>query len=1092
MSQIDFLINIKTKGAEFLTRNKQELDKTATEVKKLANEQNKLSATNTKVASDLSKTNRALSNMKEATTTAAASFKAMGVGLLGGATAAILSVGALTAKVGALSENFRNLDAWSKKLALPIEEIQAMEIVARKTGQEFEQMADNIYDAAIKIEESILRKSGPAFEALGELGLKSEDFEGLSSLERVVKFEQELARLPKGQRMFYLDELSLKDSQIAISNLRDTKTIIDKLRENGTIITPVDQARMNKFFLDSKENAIQLDNAFQKMVTNTLPNVSILLRQIRGDSENLIDKGTIDDTSTALNVLLALFNSVLAVLKIVSSAFKQAFDLILDYVSLSINGIMDVFGSMYDTIANTFDKLKLLYYENKQSQNETFSIFKSKEDIDADAAYYKGKIDDINKSMTERNGTNLNLFDKLGISYNNFNNQVKGEGQDFANTWVGAGNAVLEAWQAVINPQAAAEAEAQRLKEQKVLEENNKLLAEREAKSKEIAKIDDKDTAARIAALKTLRDIQEAGGQGGITNFSYTKQASKIYAEIEVAPGATTEQKNNAKLARLQLEKELKLKIEAGVDITDIEKNLKEIDLSKYADKLTDKVYDKKKIEEYQKIVDRQGASELQVLTAKAEIQKIIQGQQKGLFEEVDRIEKTYKAGKITDEERVAQLREQLKVISATAEKAEDRLEADVRLNELNDSAFKKADLIRKEEAAGVKTKAESIRLQKIEYENIIKTSTKQDDILEARTRLLDLQQGEFEVIDMIDKKYQAYGTSREQRDADIIDALNNIINTSKNENTVLEARIRLRQMETDALNKQKELTNDLQSANAKLLKLQNEPLKAFDIEAKQRLDAIEIKFKGTKDYIERLEIEKSIINAERIEVELKKVKDAVDKAKTSFGDTGFFNFDESVAQAEKLKSLKEEQIALEKKHGKAIQDTGALSLFTNAKIAEIMGKSLDIIAGSLSNILFQTEDVGKLVKQMLADILTEINKVILRQIAMNVASSFTNSSVGGGFGSVFSGLVAAMGRNHTGGVIGKDAFSGSFGLRSNETIRVVEQNEGVFTAEQMRALGNRNQGTVAVMDTEKSAQALFRSSSMQKNLGNWKNDQDF
>lgn len=1093
MSQVDFLINIKTKGAEFISKYKNELGKTAGEVGKLSAEQNKLASSSKKVSDDLTKTNKALFNMKESTAAAASSFKTMGLGLLGGATAAILSVGAITAKVGELTENFQQLDQWSKKLNLPIGEIQAMEQVARKAGVEFEQMGDNIYDAAIKIEEAIIRKSGPAFEALQELGLKEEDFKGLSSLERVVKFQEALSKIPASQRAFYLDELSLKDSQIAIANLKDVQSIVEKLRQNGTLISPVDQARMNEFLVKSKDNAIQLDNAFQKMIINTLPNVSILMEQIRGSSDNMIDKSTIDETSTAMNVLLAIANSLLAVVKIVFGIIKNVFDTVLNFIGLVTNIVLDSFGSMYDTIVDTFNKIKLLYLENKLKQTETFSLFDSDEENKKKTDALKKQIKEVKDELKKDNATNNNFFDKIGLSLSNFGEQSKGEADDVKTTWVNAGNSILDTWRNVFDPAGQAAIEQQRLDEQEIIKKNNELLEEKKKKSEEAYKVDDKAIAKQIADLKVLRDIQEAGGEGGITNFSYTKQAAKIYTDIIVSPTATTEQKNNAKLAKLQLEKEFKLKIDAGIDIKDIEDNLKELDLKKITEKMTDDVYNKKKVEEYQKVVDRQGASELQKLTAKAEIQKIINGEQKGTFAEVDRIEKTYKAGQITDEQRVKQLREALTIISATAAKAEDRLDADVRLNELNTDAFKTADLIRKQEAAGVKTKQESVRLQKIEYENIIKTSTKQEDILEAQTRLLGLKDSEFEIVDMIDKKYQAYGTSRAKRDEDTKKALQDIINTSQSQENILEATLRLRTLETEQLQKQHDLTRDLENAQAKLLKINNDPVAAFEIEAKQRMDDIELRFKGTKDYVERLKIEEALINEERFQVQLEKIKKDVEKAKDDFGKGGFFNFDESVAQSEKLIKLKQDQIDLETKHGKAIEKTGALSLFTNQKIAELMGQSLDIMASSLSNLIFRTEDTSKIVKQMLADILTEINKVILRQIAMNVAASFSNGAVGGGFGSVFSSLVAAMGRNHTGGIVGRDAFSGQFGLKNNETMRVLEDDEGVFTAEQMRALGGRNKGSgVAMFDTERSAEALFRSSSMKKNLSNWNNDQNF
>lgn len=433
------------------------------------------------------------------------------------------------------------------------------------------------------------------------------------------------------------------------------------------------------------------------------------------------------------------------------------------------------------------------------------------------------------------------------------------------------------------------------------------------------------------------------------------------------------------------------------------------------------------------------------------------------------------------------------------------RLEAQKKAKGLNSEIFDQEEFLKKineeiektnlQYEIGSKTLEERNKIL-VEQYSLIKDQNELDEIekLKAELAIKNLLAKDYFKIVQETKDLLAAGLLDEKSANEIIlKNLNDIVLSEASREDKMKAQIELNNIKLQQIEKEKLLQQDLLNAKANLLKADNREVEAFDLQSQERLKIIEKEFADSKDLAERLEIEKDLINIERTKLQLEEVKDEILKLEEETKKISFLDFDQTIENQEKIIALKEKQIGLEKTLGTATKNTNEQILFTNEKVVEIMGKSLDSIAEGFANVMAGTKTLGEQARETLADILKEINKVIIRQIALNIASGLKSSTTfSGGIGGGIASLLSGVARNHVGEwSVGADHTSGQYGLKQNETLRVLEVGESVLTQSQTKDLETRmNQNTgsgTAVFDTEQSANAIFKSNSAKKffdNLG--------
>lgn len=324
-----------------------------------------------------------------------------------------------------------------------------------------------------------------------------------------------------------------------------------------------------------------------------------------------------------------------------------------------------------------------------------------------------------------------------------------------------------------------------------------------------------------------------------------------------------------------------------------------------------------------------------------------------------------------------------------------------------------------------------------------------------------------FKEVKNIQDQYKAGLITEELMLANAALSYKNIIETSKEETEIMQARIGLRETENKLLDIQlekqekiKRQEDALLQKRLEVLRSQGKELEALNLEEESRIEKIKEQFTDLEMQAQAVELEKSLINTEKTKAQLDEVKKQIEDLNTELNQNNFFTDADRNAQIQQdLIRLKKEQISLEGKHAEAIEKTNGLSLFTYEKVAEITANSFDVLAEVSSNIIAQTEDTSKIVRKEMADILTEINKVLLRQLALNIASSLGGGTISGGFGNAFAGLISTVARNHTGvNVITPDHTSGKNGLQPDEVLRVLNTNEIVINrSDAKKALSSKN-----------------------------------
>lgn len=169
------------------------------------------------------------------------------VALLGvGATAGLVQAGRMFARTGS------RLERLSQKTGVAVEDLSALQYAADQAGVDFEDMAGAIEESQIRIGEAVRRGSGPAAEALAELGLSAAELESLPLDKRLGLVADALNAVQSAsQRQFLADEIFGGDAFKILPLLRQGADSIreatEEARRRGIVFDPETAARAVEF-----------------------------------------------------------------------------------------------------------------------------------------------------------------------------------------------------------------------------------------------------------------------------------------------------------------------------------------------------------------------------------------------------------------------------------------------------------------------------------------------------------------------------------------------------------------------------------------------------------------------------------------------------------------------------------------------------------------------------------------------------------------------------------------------------------------------------------------------------------------------------
>lgn len=932
MAGVDFLINIKGKGLEFIDKSKKQID----ELIKAEDKLEKQTKENTDANEDLADSNKeivreqdktikstnkvgvAFRNMKDdvksnvkPTEDLSASAKKMGIALGAALATASAALAVYSKKIIDLTDAQKKM---ADKAGLDFDNFYAFAQIASLSGIEAENLSEKLIDMNIAITEANMGK-GELLEFLTNLNVDIKELSKLNPEEQFYRISEAIKDLPKNEQLIILDKAKIKDIALLAYNYESLRDASRDLLDSGLV--PKNAEEFEKFNDNIATGKLNIQNFTASVLGELLPGVNQLAEKLKSTNE---EEGFFSPEN--VKELSYLLNGLVKILYVLSNAVLV--------VKNSIDIIMEVFIGFAFVMKDVLITPALLaidvfkFFGNFLSDNFTIALTKMK-----------------------------NGLISAGLTMYEFGASAK---ETYADILDGIGKT-----EAAEKQRAAASLQRERIAEARsqLKEESKDVVFD--TSSLEKLKLDASQTVARING-----DVIK---QVGNRVSEQVDELSEAIANIVVVVQ------------------------DDGPDVV------------KPITKLKDKVK-----EDVKKVIE-------EVMPTVEDYQKMI-----------DIISLKFKVGDesvSSKEDYIAQVLEKYNKI---------------------------LDIQKKGSVEYLTTQAKIVDFNKSMLDKEIKATQEKLDI--------------FEKIKMLDKEFRAGVIQEDLLLSKSVVEYNNIIDSSKDVNEVLDARIGLLETEKKIEENIKKLKDKKEADQEKIilkraeaLRSEGKELEAIILLEDLRINKVREQFDNLKDQAEAVEIEKSLINTDKTQARINIIKDQIEDLNKTLNENNFFSQSDENAQIQKdLIKLKKEQIALEGDHKKAIENTGAFSLFTYEKVIEIGNNSIDIFGRGISNIVAGTKTGKEAVKEMTADVLSEFSKIALRQTLLNVSSYF-GGGVGGNAGSsLVSSFISGVARNHSGiDVVTPDHTSGNFGLQPDEVLRVLNTKEMVMNRSDVKNVTNNN-----------------------------------
>ncbi len=377
-NKVNFFIEFKQKGLEFVKKYKDEIKKLGTSAKDASKNNQSFnkglddaSKKSSKAAKDIKKLNNEL---KENNKIASNFGKNLGI-----------AVGVAATAVTAYSKKvIDTIDAQSKlaqKAGVGFEEFQGFAKAAELAGISVETLADKFFELNKTVQEAALGE-GEGLKILNALNIDAINLAKLKPEEQLRTIANEVKGLPDLEKKLVFDKLKIKDIELLINNLEQVDQINKELKDRGLVLTEQDAANFENFN-DQITMFLQNLQAFSaKFLSEFIPQFNEFLKEVNGN-ESILNGQNAEDLAKSLIKVISAFDLLTKSLTTVSSgiqgatepivyfffllkeeadfAFKIFSEIVDKYAIIIKNGaINDLFKSLTKDVAGFFEELNEL------------------------------------------------------------------------------------------------------------------------------------------------------------------------------------------------------------------------------------------------------------------------------------------------------------------------------------------------------------------------------------------------------------------------------------------------------------------------------------------------------------------------------------------------------------------------------------------------------------------------------------------------------------------------------------------------------------------------------------------------------------
>ena len=291
--------------------------------------------------------------------------KGLAKGLAVGAAAAAAAITAAASAIfNFVNETTAGIDATVKlgrALGVPVEELQKLQFAAERSGV----AAEKLKAATLKLNTAMgdlsEAKAGPAAEALGDLGLKFADLEGLTTTDKLGLIGERIQELGTATEKSALSaKIFGEEAGPALASLlaegRDGLAALGDQAKN--VFTEEDGARAEAF-QDAMTNLTStLEGIAQTVALELLPPVMEVIQTFQSwvdSSDSLIGTGI----DVFLTILGDIFNAVQSEVQLLVAIFRPLISFVID-LGRRIDGVVPIFSVFRRIITALFNPLNTL------------------------------------------------------------------------------------------------------------------------------------------------------------------------------------------------------------------------------------------------------------------------------------------------------------------------------------------------------------------------------------------------------------------------------------------------------------------------------------------------------------------------------------------------------------------------------------------------------------------------------------------------------------------------------------------------------------------------------------------------------------
>jgi len=352
-NKVNFFIEFKQKGLEFVKKYKDEIKQLGTNAKLTSRSNqdlnNSLDKTNTSTSKTTKNVKELNKELKETQKTSSNLGKNIGLAIGVAATA-------FTAYNKKVLDTIDNQSKLAQVAGVSFEEFQGFAKTAELSGVSVETLSKSFFELNKVIQEANLGE-GEGLKILNALSIDAGNLAKLRPEEQLRLIANEVKGLPDLEKKLVFDKLKIKDIELLINNLDQVDQINKKLKEDGLLLSTEDAAKFEEFN-DQITALFQTLEAFTAtFLSELLPELISLLDQAgTGDSFfNGENAKELAESFIKVISLLKLFVSVSGVAKESLQSIAEPLVYIFFLLGEESKSALEKFKNNFETYAKLID-----------------------------------------------------------------------------------------------------------------------------------------------------------------------------------------------------------------------------------------------------------------------------------------------------------------------------------------------------------------------------------------------------------------------------------------------------------------------------------------------------------------------------------------------------------------------------------------------------------------------------------------------------------------------------------------------------------------------------------------------------------------